>query len=678
MIANIASLLGELRVFASLARTRLVRSMLEFAEQEIIIPNGPFEGRFRHHRLPYAGLLLKQIDSGRWNTIVCTGPTQSGKTMMTTVIPALYHLFEMGENVVFALPDMNMARDKWQEDLRPVIARTRYADLIPRLGGGSRGGEKMSAVAFRNGATLRFMTGGGGDAQRAGYTARVLVITETDSMDESGASSDEASKIKQLFGRTRAYSELTGKPPRVYAECTVTVAEGYVWHTIKSNTDSRIALPCAHCGEYVTPGREHLVGWQDAVTVYDAKQNAAYACPLCGVVWTEPQRRTSNESAVLLHKGQTIKRGRGKKRVVISGDQPRTDVLGFRWSAVNNLLRSAADIAAEEWHAMRASDEEDADRALCQQVWAVPPAPKEIDDMPLTRDGILARALGTPKGFVPDGTDYLTMGIDLHKRLGYWVLVASRSCGTCHIADYGAFEIPSDSLGSIAIATLASLREFRDVIMTGWASISGQRVPDQVWIDSGYSESQDALYRFCRESAKQLERVLFRPSKGYGISQERGRNYTKPRSTGNYVRQIGQGYHLVWMKDARLRLVEINVDYWKTYVHERLSAALGTIGAMTLYKAMVNEHRTFVHHLTAEKQVEEFIAGKGTVKRWQRIRRGNHWLDAVCQAVVAAYHCGVRLIPDETPRPVVEASPIAEPAYEDALSRRTSGWKIGR
>ena len=37
-----------------------------------------------------------------------------------------------------------------------------------------------------NGATLKFMSGGGGDKSRAGFTARVLVVTETDGMDTPG------------------------------------------------------------------------------------------------------------------------------------------------------------------------------------------------------------------------------------------------------------------------------------------------------------------------------------------------------------------------------------------------------------------------------------------------------------------------------------------------------------
>ncbi len=49
----------------------------------------------------------------------------------------------------------------------------------------------VETIQFTNGATLKFMSGGGGDKSRAGFTSRVVVIIETDGMDEAGISSRE-------------------------------------------------------------------------------------------------------------------------------------------------------------------------------------------------------------------------------------------------------------------------------------------------------------------------------------------------------------------------------------------------------------------------------------------------------------------------------------------------------
>ncbi len=235
-----SSALTDIKGFFADARPRKLRSMREFAESEIVLPSGPFAGsRFRVSRQPFTGLWFDQVDTGRYTRHVATGPTQSGKSLSCFIIPVLYHLFEHNETVVCGLPQMDMAADKWREDLLPIIERTKYKEHLPLKGSGSRGG-KITSIQFRNGATLKFMTGGGGDKSRAGFTTRVVVITETDGMDISGRISREADKVSQLIARTKAF----GPRARIYMECTVSTEEGRTWQEYISGTKSRIALPC--------------------------------------------------------------------------------------------------------------------------------------------------------------------------------------------------------------------------------------------------------------------------------------------------------------------------------------------------------------------------------------------------------------------------------------------------
>ena len=67
-------------------------------------------------------------------------------------------------------------------------------------------------------------------------------------------------------------------------------------------------------------------------------------------------------------------------------------------------------------------------------------------------------------------------------------------------------------------------------------------------------------------------------------------------------------------------------------------------GAMTFCQATPREHLALAKHLTAETKTEEFIAGKGLVVRWERLRRQNHWFDALCNACAAGTFRGVRLL----------------------------------
>jgi phage terminase large subunit GpA-like protein len=584
-------------------------------------------------------LWFDAIDSRRWNRHNATGPSQSGKTLSCFVIPILYHLFEVGETVVAGVPEMDIAADKWHNDLLPTIERTRYRDLLPRSGRGSRGGVP-EAIRFRHGPTLRFMSGGGGDKSRAHFTTRVLVVTETDGMDEQGSGSREADKIAQLEARTRAY----GSRRCIYLECTVTTKEGRTWREYTEGTESRILLPCPHCGEYVLPEREHLIGWRQAVDIMEAKERAAFACPSCGVSWDHEDRLRANHLAALVHRGQTIDR-----RGIISGEAPRTNTLGFRWSAVHNLLIEPGDLGSDEWRALKAVDEDNAEKEMRQFIWCVPYTPPVIELSALRSEGIMARQRSLARGFVPDGTEWLTVGIDIGKFLLHYIVIAFRGDATPHIVDYGRQDVATDQLGTER-ALLVALMEIRDLCLAGWARSQDQpRQPDAAWFDSGWNPN-DVVYQFCRDAGDDR----FRPTKGYGTGQDRAAYYQRPRNLSSTTLAIGQDYHLTALRDKQIILVEMDADAWKTWVHNRLTTPIDAAGAMTLFNAPAMEHMALSKHLTAEKPVEEFIAGRGTVRKWRRISRSNHWFDATAIACAAGHFVGARLIEErwETVRSV--------------------------
>ena len=146
------------------------------------------------------------------------------------------------------------------------------------------------------------MSGGGGDKSRAGFTARVVVVTETDGMDRPGFTSRESDKITQLEARTRAY----GSRKRVYLECTVSTEQGRTWREYQQGTRSRIVLPCPGCNDWVAPEREHLTGWQGAENQASAKKSGAFSCPSCGEIWSSEQRAEANRRSRLLHEGQSV------------------------------------------------------------------------------------------------------------------------------------------------------------------------------------------------------------------------------------------------------------------------------------------------------------------------------------------------------------------------------------
>lgn len=612
--------------------------MREFAEQEIILPTGPHQGRrFKVERNPFAGLLLNAFDSGKWNRFFVTGPRQSGKTLTGSVIPLMYHLFEVRETVIFGLPIMDMAEDKWREDILPVIAASRYRDLLPLSGAGSKGG-KVEAIQFRNGATLKFMSGGGNDKKRAGFTSRVVVFTEVDGMDESGGSSREADKLTQIEGCTNAF----GDRARVYGECTVSIETGRTWQEYTNGTASAIMVKCPHCSNYVTPERGNLIGWRDAETEIDAARLGSLVCPECGVKWTEEDRHAANRFCQLKHRGQEVMGGK------VIGDEPATKTLGFRWSAANNLLVSMSRIAEREWKASRAVDEQNAEKEMCQFVWAMPYKSPEIELTASNALELTKRMNGIPKGIVPPDAEFITVGIDVGMRLCHWTAIAWRPHASPHVLEYGRLEVATDQFG-LETALLAALRTFRDELdKAGWMGRGTRIVPTMRFVDAGYQD--EIVSRFCEESGQG-----WFPTKGFGVTRMENYRGGEKKQTGTKVVGVAEGYHVASIPGWRVACVEVQADHWKSWLHLRLQTPLDQPGSLTLHQAEKLDHLSYAKHLTAERKVEEFAAGKGLVTRWEMLNRNNHWLDSTCLACVAGHLAGARLISE------IEQIPAATP-----------------
>lgn len=650
---------GELTLFRQAARTMQtprIRGMAEFAESEIIIPDGPREGRpFKLDAHPVSRLLFNELDSGRWRRAFITACNQDGKSLMGFVIPCMWLLFERRETVIMGVPSKTIVADKWRKDLLPTIRASRYVDLLPTRGGGSKEGDS-DLIEFKNGARLRFMTAGGNDQARAGFTSRNLVVTETDGFDKVGGNSREGDKFSQLERRLLAF----GDQARLIAECTVSTETGRTWNEYWRGTRSRIALPCPHCQAYVTPEREHLTGWQNAETEVAAIANTRIACPKCGATWSDDQRLEANRRGVLVHRGQEI-----DSNGVVSGPLPETNTLGLRWTCVNAAIKPGRVglVGGEEWLAKRSPDEEVANRELNQKQWALPSQPAKLDVTQLDAMVLMRRTVNKPRGVCPEGTQCITVGVDCQKRLLYYSAIAWGPHAKPHVVDYDKTEVPADLMAQEE-ALLSALRTLRDELGDGWKC--GDRVlrPTFVFIDAG--EWQDTVIAFCEEAGPP-----FFPTKGYGIGQRREGTYK--RSTGSTVVWSKEGYSLIRMPDETRHYIEIKVDQWKTWLHCRLTAAVDQAGGLTLFES--NDHLAFCKHLTAEKQVEEFDPQIGTVVKWIALSRNNHWLDATMLACVAGHEAGVRLL---LPPPVPAAPPAAarpgETQRPDWMGDRPEKW----
>lgn len=657
-------------------RAPLLRDIGAFAAAELLVPDGPWKGyRYSLDRQPFVRKFFEAVMSGLWTVFVFLGPSQIGKTYTSWTIPLLWVLFEVEESAICGVPDLNMVNDKWLDDILPAIEHSRYRKYLPKKGPGSRGGKVTTNVTFGNGVSIRFMVMGGSDKSRAGKSTRYLFVTEMDAFDTMSDASDESSKLNQLLARTRAY----GRDARIFLECTLTTEEAATWTKYSNGTASRLAMPCPHCGDHVQMGREDLKGWQDAPDVVTAMESAAYVCPSCETAWTEGERRTAAMDAVLVHRGQEVVSGgamtvdreecegkKGKRKAkrkrrakkstvagpVVVGEMPRTDTLGFRVMAPDNLLLEAADVARDEWNAARSPDEDAADRQMKQFVWGEPVPSDVLEDDSVHAGDVMLRLATTARGVVPDAAEFLAVGVDIGKHRFHWGVGGIDASAGGVVVDYGTQMAYGATMGEEK-GVESGLEEFGEYIMGGY---SGGRVPDIVTIDAGWQTN--VVADFCARMNRDIGHAVFFPSMGFGASERMnpGRYAGVPKSMRRNRRKypwIGDGAHLErdsgWTSRGSGKCMgfRFDADHWKSHVWARFKTPIEdgvpAPGAMLLFAGASQEHKTFVGHLTAERRVMVYEPGKGEVVKWERIaRRQNHWLDAMVLVCLGASRLGSR------------------------------------
>jgi hypothetical protein len=646
------------RALAALS-PRAIRSLRQFAEEELVLPTGVRERMpFACDYAPFTGLVLDEIDSGRWRRFFCAAAQGSGKTLLFFIAPLLYHLFELRESVLIGLPTIDLALGIWQERLLPAIEATRFKDLLPIQGQGSRGG-RFTAAHFRHGPWLRFMSASGADQQRISYACRVVQATEIGQMETPGEASQEASPLHSFEARSSSFGELA----RFYGEGIIYSKRSVIWHeAMIAGSGAEIRVRCPHCLAFVELKRENLKGVDEAQNEIEAREKVRLACPDCGVLWDEADRLAALAEPRLVHRGQTVDNS-GR----VQGPLPPTLTLGVHWTKLHTPLTTLAEIGAREY-AARTSDKEADNQALCQFVWANPYEPELTANAGLTANAIRERTCGIPRGLVPAGTAALTVGIDTGKDHCYWAAVAWMDGLQGTIIDYGVRNVHPDQNPKLSL--LLCLREARDLIWAkGWevpplsapeAAAGGAgpadlplRRPDLVLIDQGYEQS--VIFQFIAET--QVPRLL--SCKGFGSKRDQGR-WSPPAHSATCARGPNGEWYLS-RKPGEPNWSGFHDDYYKRTLHQMLLVPPQTSGSLVLCEAETKmEHHSYAKQLVAEIE-EQVVTPTGLITRWREGNKGsNHWLDATKMCILAAEMLGLRITPrasGERPLPRFRGGP---------------------
>lgn len=605
-----------LDAFISAMHQRDIRTFQEFAEQEIVIPDGRYKNRkYSADVMRWNKLLLDEYQAGKYVRYFLTGPRQTGKTVLGFMVPVLYHLFEMEEDVIVGVPKIDLAQSIWKKRLLPIIQKTKYRNLIPKRGAGSKGG-KFEEITFGNGVTLRFLSKG------MSYTARVVVFTEIDYMDEGSETGREGSPMAQIEECCSSYGSLR----RIYGEGITTIEDGAAHQEIFLNgTGTEIALQCRHCKAWITPERDGLIGWQAVENEKAAYDAARYVCPECQAEWTEDERMKALENPKFVHKGQTVEGD------TVIGDDPDVFTFGLRWNRMHSSLTTMSDIASAEWRAQR-SDDDDAMRAIFQYVWAMP-YKEDLSAIPrLSYRNVLTKIGNYMQGAIPEGTEKITCAIDIGWYVCWCSVWAWRADTQGFCIDYQSFTVPrEEEIKTKAI--LAALHTFNaDVINQGWED---GRVHDMCFIDAQFES--EAVWQFIRDIS---DARRYMGVQGVGTS-DRNRWVAAPEGA-----KKGNNWWVNTQKNG-MRMAHIHSDFWKESIQSGITTPAGSPGSLSVYKASDTDHLEFAKQIAAEQKEVSFGPGGKERVRWIRKGRKNHYFDTAYLSRAAADMIGVRLIPRE-------------------------------
>jgi hypothetical protein len=286
------------------------------------------------------------------------------------------------------------------------------------------------------------------------------------------------------------------------------------------------------------------------------------------------------------------------------------------------------------------------------------PIVESVGEEMLTADAIAAKTNGHPQSIIPLACNHLTMFIDVQQKVLFWMLCGWEENFTGYIVDYGTWPEQKRAYYTLrdirsTISRAAPGAGLEGQIYAGLDILTAEKLAatyhrddgaemriDRCLIDANWGQSTDVVYQFCRQSQ---HAGLLLPSHGRYVGAS-----SIPFS--EYRRKRGDRVGLHWripntVGKRQVRHALIDTNYWKTFVHARLSVSMGDPGCLSLFGRDDKTHRLLADHLTAEYRVKSQAQGR-TVDEWKlrATRPDNHWLDCLVGCAVGASMQGAVLL----------------------------------
>lgn len=312
------------------------------------------------------------------------------------------------------------------------------------------------------------------------------------------------------------------------------------------------------------------------------------------------------------------------------------------------------------------------------------PLEENEDDALPTEDEIMDKVNGRKRCTVPESCETLTAYIDVHQNLLFYVVTAWETDFTGYVVDYGTtpqqnrrlFQMrkvtdkletayPETDINGAVYAGLEALAA--DILGHTWKREDGAEIRiDRCLVDQGWKT--DLVHQWI----KQTRHSNILPARGYGV-----RASNKPWD--EYTWKTGQKPGIHWFITApkpgrSLRHVEIDTNWWKTFLMERINTAMGDRGCLSIFGNNPVSHRLYAQHLTSETRHR--TEGRGReVDEWQlpTAGRDNHWFDCTVGCCVAASMEGVSCMGAQHEQQKKERRKLSEIYAEKHGNKRSRG-----
>jgi phage terminase large subunit GpA-like protein len=286
----------------SAAKSARARALLQFmppermatvawAEQYRHLPKagGALPGQFRFSITPYLRGILGAYDDPAVHTIVCRKSAQVGWTDGVLVNILGKHIHQDPCPIVILFPKSGTAKDFTREKLNPTIEAS--PELAKRIDTRTRGSDNTLEFKSFPGGFIK-LAGSNSPANIKSTPARVVGVEEPDDVNRDVKGQGSAIALGKERNKTFWNRKtIIGGTPTIKGFSEID-------SEMEASDQRRFYVPCHGCNAAHPLSWEHVVWSSDSLThhpVYGTHQvdTARYACPGCGLLWTDAEKNAN-------------------------------------------------------------------------------------------------------------------------------------------------------------------------------------------------------------------------------------------------------------------------------------------------------------------------------------------------------------------------------------------------